>query len=172
MALLLPRLLLGTTLKKVLSTPRLARGQCNVGLAAAVAGFKAGCHTVPRAVRRGSDLGNDLAAGDEFWPLEPLPRGWDSVHNAPPKKSVLGSISCENTLLYPLYRTAHRGKSKCCFGRERKRNFGCFDERTPSCHLRMTVGFTPSGEAGRILFLCTALLLHITRAEPQIHGVG
>ena len=100
---------------------QVGQGQCNVGLAAAVAGFKAGCHADLFVVRRGQTE-HDLAAGDKFLAVGLAAEdGIVVFHNAPPKKSFLGSISCENTLLYPLYRTAHRIASKCCFGREKKK---------------------------------------------------
>ena len=95
--------------------------QRDVGLAAAVAGFKAGCHADLFVVRRGQTE-HDLAAGDKFLAVGLAAEdGIVVFHNAPPKKSFPGSISCENTLLYPLYRTAHRIASKCCFGREKKK---------------------------------------------------
>ena len=63
---------------------KVSQCQCNVGLAAAVAGLKAGCHTDLLVVRRGQAQ-HDLAAGDEFLAGGIVAKDRvEMFHNAPP----------------------------------------------------------------------------------------
>ena len=56
--------------------------------------------------------------------------------------------------------------------REKEKEILVVLTKEPLSHLRDDGGVTPRQvKAGRILFLCTALLLHIARTEAQIHGV-
>ena len=80
---------------------QVGQSQRNVGLAAAVAGFKGRCHTDLLIVRRGQAQ-HDLAAGDEF--LSGGLAAKDGIvmfHNVPP---AVVSAHCDtiNTSLYPL----------------------------------------------------------------------
>ena len=63
---------------------KVSQCQCNVGLAAAIAGLKAGCHTDLLVVRRGQAQHN-LAAGDEFLAGGIVAKDRvEMFHNAPP----------------------------------------------------------------------------------------
>ena len=63
---------------------KVSQCQCNVGLAAAVAGLKAGCHTDLLVVRRGQAQ-HDLTAGDEFLAGGIVAKDRvEMFHNAPP----------------------------------------------------------------------------------------
>ena len=63
---------------------KVSQCQCNIGLAAAVAGLKAGCHTDLLVVRRGQAQ-HDLTAGDEFLAGGIVAKDRvEMFHNAPP----------------------------------------------------------------------------------------
>jgi len=67
--------------------------QCDVGLAAAVAGLEAGSHADLFVVRRGQAQ-HDLTAGDELLPAGLAAKDRIVVfHNAPPKKSLLYTVT-------------------------------------------------------------------------------
>ena len=63
---------------------QVGQGQCNVGLAAAVAGFKAGCHADLFVVRRGQAQ-HDLTTGDELLAIGFAAKDRiEMFHKAPP----------------------------------------------------------------------------------------
>ena len=72
---------------------QICQRQCDVGLAAAVAGLEAGSHADLFVVRRGQAQ-HDLTAGDELLPAGLAAKDRIVVfHNAPPKKSLLYTVT-------------------------------------------------------------------------------